>query len=254
MSNELEGGIICGSGLYRLPIEGRREKVVNTPFGDVSLAVGRLKGKRVGFLPRHGPEHTEPPSQISYRANIFSLFTLGADWVLTTSAVGSLKRAVDVGSFVILDQIIDFTKHRTDTFFQGNFSVEMPDERIKSGVVHTDMTQPYCEKLRKAILEAATTVVEDVYSRGTYICTEGPRFETASEIDFFSQLGDVIGMTQAPEVFLANELELCYATIATVTNYAAGMQEEVTHTEVINVIDERREDLIKLIKATLELL
>lgn len=246
--------MIGGSGLYALPFHSKQEKTVETPFTKVELITGELNGKRIGFLPRHGKEHEKPPSQVEYRGNIYSLFQLGAEWIIATSAVGSLDKEIKVGSFVLLDQIMDFTKSRVSTFFNGDFQVKMPDGRVKKGVVHTDMTNPYCQNLRDKILEAAGDISGEIHPRGTYVCTEGPRFETASEIRFFSEYGEVIGMTQVPEVFLANELEICYATISTVTNYAAGIAEEVSHEEVIEVMDNKKQELKKLITRTVKII
>lgn len=247
----LDIGIISGSGLYDFPLKDKKEKKIHTPFGSVRLKHGKFSDKTIGFLPRHGKSHSVPPKEVPYRANIFALFKLGVECIITTSAVGSLQSEITVGSFVILDQIMDFTKHRTETFFDGDFQVRV-NGKIKEGVVHTDMTHPYCEKLRRNLIEAGKNVSENICEKGTYICTEGPRFETGAEIDFYSQFGDVIGMTQAPEVFLANELEICYATVSTVTNYAAGLQEKVTHKEVTELMKKQRTPLIKLIKKTIK--
>lgn len=251
---EIEIGLIGGSGLYDLPFAFQKEEKVRTPFTDVSLTVGELGDKRVGFIPRHGKFHKKPPSEIPYKAHIYSLFKLGAEEVIATAAVGSLHTDREVGAFMVLDQVVDFTKKRAYTFFDGEFQVTMSDERVKEGVVHTDMTNPYCERLRTKIINAAEKLNENVFYEGTYICTEGPRYETAGEVAFFSQLGDVIGMTQVPEVFLAKELEMCYAAIAIVTNYAAGISGSISHEEVIETMTKKKESLITLLTRTVKLI
>ncbi|MGQ4892839.1 MAG: S-methyl-5'-thioadenosine phosphorylase [Candidatus Njordarchaeia archaeon] len=232
-------GIIGGSGFYKLKgIEGIKDEVVDTPFGEVSLKIGNVDGHEVAFIPRHSEEHSIPPHKINYRANIFALFKLGVKYVIATNAVGSLKRGFQPGSIVLPDQIIDLTKNRTYTFFDGSFSVKMRDGTVKGGVVHTDVTEPYCNQLRGYIIEANKKLNLPLFDKGTYVCMEGPRFETPAEIKFLQIIGgDLVGMTGSPEVFLAKELDLCYASISVVTNYAAGMQEKVTHEEVIEIFN-----------------
>ncbi len=208
-------GIIGGTGVYDPAImEGVHEKVVGTDYGEVKIMMGDYQGEAVAFLPRHGGDHSVPPHLINYRANIKALYKLGVKRIIATAAVGSLNFEYKPGTIVIVDQFIDFTKGRIPTFFAG-------DER---GVVHVDMTEPYCPEVRKALFEAAELTGTDVFDRGTYVCTEGPRFETAAEIKMFKTMGgDVIGMTAVPEAVLARELGICYATVSMVTNYAAGI-------------------------------
>jgi len=220
-------GIIGGTGVYDPAIlEGIRHEVVDTEYGQVKVIRGRHEGREVAFLPRHGGDHSVPPHLINYRANIDALKKLGVTRIIATAAVGSLNFDYKPGAIVIVDQFIDFTKSRIPTFFHG-------DER---GVVHVDMTEPYCPEIRKALFEAAGKTGTDVFERGTYVCTEGPRFETPAEIKMFKVLGgDVVGMTTVPEAVLAREIGLCYGTVAVVTNYAAGISTgKLTHAEVVN--------------------
>ena len=228
---EAEIGIIGGSGFYELFNLMNKETInVETPFGSVSVEIGEIADKKVAFLARHGKAHTVPPHKVNYKANAMSMFKLGVSYVIATNAVGSLREHLAPGAIVIPNQIIDFTKNRDYTFFNGSFSIKMRDGSIKKGVVHTDVTEPYCEELRRKIINAASAAGYKIHDGGVYVCTEGPRFETPAEINFFKMIGgDLVGMTASPEVFLFKELEICYASICVVTNYAAGMQKRVTH-------------------------
>ncbi|MHA1590696.1 MAG: S-methyl-5'-thioadenosine phosphorylase [Candidatus Njordarchaeales archaeon] len=252
----VDAGIIGGSGFYEFfELENKEEKAIETPFGTVNVILGTLKEKKIAFVSRHGKGHKLPPHRVNYRANAFVFFRLGARYVIATNAVGSLRKDIPPGSLVIPDQVIDFTKSRVYTFFDGDFEIVFPDGRKKCGVVHTDVTEPYCNNLRKKILKAAEQIGIKVHDGGTYVCTEGPRFETPAEIRFFAMIGgDLVGMTGVPEVFLFKELEICYATICIVTNYAAGLQDRVSHEEVLKLFDRVRPKVIELIKKTIELL
>jgi 5'-methylthioadenosine phosphorylase len=218
--------IIGGSGFYSVPGCTLIEKQpVQTKYGEVTLFIYRNKdGMEFAFLPRHGEGHTCPPHMINYRANIAALKQAGVERIIAVASVGSLRAHIRPGDFVLLDQFIDFTKSRPSTFFDG------------SEVVHTDMTEPFCESLRKCIL-AAKPAGQKVHEKGTYVCAEGPRFETAAEIRAYAAMGgDVVGMTMVPEVVLARELGMCYAGIAVVTNYAAGISKKVSHEEVLEAM------------------
>jgi 5'-methylthioadenosine phosphorylase len=220
-------GIIGGTGVYDPAImEDAHDQVVATDYGEVKVTVGNYAGRPVAFLPRHGGDHSVPPHLVNYRANIAALYKLGVKRIIATAAVGSLNFEYKPGTIVIVDQFIDFTKSRIPTFFEG-------DER---GVVHVDMTEPYCPEVRKALFEAAQQTGTNVFEQGVYVCTEGPRFETAAEIKMFKNMGgDVVGMTAVPEAVLAREIGICYGTVAVVTNYAAGIAPgKLTHAEVIN--------------------
>jgi len=246
-------GIIGGSGFYKLlGLEDEKRINVSTPFGDVGVIIGVFGGKNVAFIPRHGEKHTVPPHMINYRANVYALFSLGVEKVIATSAVGSLKSDYKPGDILIPDQIIDFTKNRTYTFFDGRFSVKLHNGSIRKGVYHVDVTNPYCEELRSCIFEASKEMGLRVHFGGTYVCTEGPRFETPAEIKFFQLIGgDVVGMTNSPEVFLFKELDICYALICVITNFAAGMQKRITQEEVLEIFREKASVLAKLIENTI---
>ena len=204
-------GVIGGSGLY--DIEGMtstRSIRVRTPFGAPSdaITVGSLEGIRVAFLSRHGRGHLLNPSGINYRANIFALKSLGVSHVISVSAVGSMKESIHPGDVVVPDQFIDLTKRRVSTFF---------DDGI---VAHVAFGEPVCAELTQILLSAGERVGATLHRSGTYLCMEGPQFSTKAESRLYRQWGvDVIGMTNMPEAKLAREAELCYATLALVTDY-----------------------------------
>ncbi|ACX52098.1 methylthioadenosine phosphorylase [Ammonifex degensii KC4] len=235
--------VIGGTGVYdpHLLEDPREEKVV-TSYGEVRVFCGKWRGKEVAFLPRHGTAHSVPPHRINYRANIAGLKKLGVRFILATAAVGSLNPQLKPGEFVVVDQFLDFTKRRESTFFDGG----------PEGVVHVDFTQPYCPELRELLVRAARTLRLPVHDKGTYVCTEGPRFETPAEIKMFQHLGgDLVGMTGVPEVVLAREAEICYAAVALVTNFAAGIAPyRLSHEEVVAMMKSKEEELRKLLLQT----
>jgi len=237
--------IIGGTGVYDPRILSNiREQEVSTPYGNVQVKIGTYEGEEVAFLPRHGEQHSVPPHLINYRANILGLKRLGVERVIATTAVGSCNRSMKPGDFVLVDQFLDFTKSRPTTFFDGG----------EMGVVHTDFTEPYCPELRSLMMEAAKGLSVTVHNGGCYVCAEGPRFETPAEIRMYAQMGgDVVGMTNVPEVVLAHEAGLCYATVSMVTNYAAGISPTpLTHEEVLEVMAANGENLKQLIMSTLK--
>ncbi|MBF0466613.1 MAG: S-methyl-5'-thioadenosine phosphorylase [Nitrospirae bacterium] len=222
-------GIIGGSGIYEMKgLQKVKDLPLETPFGKPSdnFKIVKIGGKDVVFLPRHNSSHNIPPHMINYRANIWGMRKLGVKTIIATGSVGSISSLLTPGDLVLPDQIIDMTKNRPTTFFDSD------------AVYHVDFTEPYCPALREFILKSAAECNIPVLPRGTYVCTEGPRFETRAEIKLYGQLGsDMVGMTQMPEAILARELELCYATIATVTNNAAGIsKEKLTTSEVIDAV------------------
>ena len=208
---QTEIGIIGGSGLYNMEgLSGIREVRVRTPFGEPSdaLIVGTLDGVRVAFLSRHGRGHRIAPTDINYRANIYALKTLGVARVISVSAVGSMKETLKPGHVVLPDQFIDLTKRRVGTFFE------------KGIVAHVAFADPICGALSQALHKAANGAGATVHHGGTYLCIEGPQFSSRGESLLYRQWGvDVIGMTNMPEAKLAREAELCYATMALVTDY-----------------------------------
>jgi 5'-methylthioadenosine phosphorylase len=206
--------IIGGSGLDRLDgLEAPRRKAVRTPYGRPSgaLTFGRIQGREVVFLARHGPRHAIAPHEVNYRANIWALHAQRVKDVVSVASVGGIRADLVPGTLVVPDQIIDYTHGRRSSF-----------NRLTGGsVTHIDFTRPYCESLRQRLLEAAAG--EPAVAGGTYAATQGPRLETAAEIDRLERDGaDMVGMTGMPEAALARELGLCYAAIAVVVNHAAG--------------------------------
>jgi 5'-methylthioadenosine phosphorylase len=206
-------GLITGSGLGRLQTEMGWQEVA-TPYGPALVGRWEVGAVSAFVLPRHGPGHRVPPHRINYRANVKALQHLGCGAVIATNAVGSLRPELAVGDFVLPDQFLDMTRQRPLTFFDGE------DGRV----VHTDVTEPYCPRLRGVLQQALVSAGLTVHQGGTYLCTEGPRFETPAEIRMFATWGaDVVGMTGVPEVVLAREAGLCYATVCVVSNLAAGL-------------------------------
>lgn len=239
-------GIIGGTGVYDPDmLSNVYETSVKTAFGNVDVKVGSYNGRDVVFICRHGFNHSVPPHLINYKANIAALKLLGVKRVITTSAVGTLNESMPPGSLILLDQFIDLTSGREATFFNGG------DE----GVIHLDYTNPYCESLKGYILRAADDIGMDVVPGGCYVCTQGPRFETAAEIRMMKMMGaDVVGMTNVPEVVLAREAEMCYASIAMATNWAAGMSDQpLTHEEVVDFMSDNVSKFKKLILRTVDL-
>jgi 5'-methylthioadenosine phosphorylase len=204
-------GIIGGSGLYSMPgITDARERRIRTPFGDPSDAfvIGALEGKRVAFLARHGRGHRLLPSEINYRANIYGLKLLGVERIVSVSAVGSLKEELQPMDFLVPDQFYDRTRLRASTFFGRGL------------VAHVTFDKPTCAQLSGVLAEACDRARVKVHRGGTYICMEGPQFSTLAEAHVHRQLRfDVIGMTNATEAKLAREAEICYATIAMISDY-----------------------------------
>jgi 5'-methylthioadenosine phosphorylase len=235
-----EIGIIGGSGLYDPGIiKDAREVKVYTPYGEPSdyIIVGKVEGRSVAFLPRHGRGHRIPPHKINYRANVWAMKELGVKFLISVSAVGSLRLDYKPGDFVVPDQFIDMTKKRDYTFFDGPV------------VAHVSMAEPFCESLRRVIISASKDLNIATHDRGTYICIEGPRFSTRAESRVWKEAfkADIIGMTLVPEVNLACEAQLCYATIAMVTDYDVFAEIPVTAEEVTRVMAENTEKVKRLL-------
>src|SRR3954462_9164215 len=211
MSEAIKIGIIGGSGLYDMAeLTDREERRVTTPFGDPSgpYLVGTLRGQRVAFLARHGKGHLLMPTELNYRANIFGMKLLGVDYILSASAVGSLQERYVPQHLVIPDQFFDRTKGRVSTFFGNGL------------VAHVAFAHPVCGLLGTIAYDACTAVGATVHKGGTYVCMEGPQFSTLSESKLYRSWGmDIIGMTNLQEAKLAREAEICYTTIALVTDY-----------------------------------
>lgn len=240
-----EIAIIGGSGIYSLGfVESVSPRTVSTPYGESSgISVGEFADRKVAFMARHGAGHTLPPHLVNYRANIWALHTFGVKRIIATAATGSLNPNFEPGQFVLPDQFLDFTKGRPSTFYEGG----------EGGVVHVDVTDPYCPELREVLAKAGKRVGLKLHIGGTYVCTEGPRFETAAEIKMMRRLGgDLVGMTGVPECVLARELEICYSAVCVVTNFAAGIsRKKLTHAEVVDLMGKKAEELGKLISAAI---
>jgi 5'-methylthioinosine phosphorylase len=208
--------IIGGTGLTQLPnLEIVRREVVRTPYGDPSgaLTFGTIRGQPVTFLARHGYGHTIPPHQVNYRANIWAIAQQKVSYVVSVASVGGIRADLAPGTLAVPDQILDYTYGREFTYFTGG----------DRSVVHVDFTQPYCEPLRERLIRAAREAAEPIVEDGTYATTQGPRLESAAEIDRLERDGaDMVGMTGMPEAALARELGLCSAAVAVVVNPAAG--------------------------------
>ncbi|MDQ2101261.1 S-methyl-5'-thioadenosine phosphorylase [Azospirillum isscasi] len=223
-------GVIGGSGVYDIDgLEKQRWVKVDTPFGDPSdeLLTGELNGQKLVFLPRHGRGHRIPPSELNFRANIFALKAMGVTEILSVSAVGSLKEHLPPGTFVVIDQFIDRTFAREKTFFGTGL------------VAHVALGHPVCGRLGDLIEEALEELKVPHQRRGTYMVMEGPQFSTKAESELYRSWGcDVIGMTNMPEAKLAREAEMCYATVAMVTDFDCWHPEHdhVTVDAVIRVV------------------
>ncbi len=234
-------GFITGSGFYTLPgLEDAEERTVVTRFGEATVTVGTMQGRPVAFLPRHGADHSVPPHRIGYRANLAALDRLGVTGIVATAVSGSLHPDYGPGTLRLIDQFIDLTWGREHTFF---------DEEVR----HTDMTEPYDPALRAALGAAARTEGIDLVDGATYVCFNGPRFETPAEIEMARRMGgDLVGMTGCPEVILARELGIPYASIGVVSNLAAGMEETpLTVEEIMEVLAGTAETVHRLIAAAL---
>jgi len=222
-------GFIGGSGIYEaLPLNDVREEDISTPYGDPSapVTVGEFgdTGTEVAFLPRHGPDHQRSPTNLPYRANIYALKQLGVERILASNAVGSLKEELSPQTLVVPDQIFDRTKHRDSTFFGDGV------------VVHQPFADPYCPHMVEHLHDAAEDATDaDTQEGGTYVCIEGPQYSTRAESEFYKAQGwDLVGMTAIPEAKLAREAEMCYATVAGVTDYDVWKADsEVTLEEVL---------------------
>lgn len=251
-------GVIGGSGLYKLEGFEVIDKIkVRTPFGEPSspVVVVNVAGKRLFFLSRHGEGHIYPPHLVPYRANLWAFRELGVKRVIAISAVGGINRRLSPGDFVVIDDLLDFTKNRKDTFYEGKFSLPVAGEDkvarlLKEGkVVHIDATQLYCPQMRRIMIEVLEELKLPYHASGTYACTEGPRFETPAEIRMIEKLGgDVVGMTGYPEVALARELTMCYMSLCVVANPAAGIAGyRLTSDEVINLMKQKEEEIGRVI-------
>jgi 5'-methylthioadenosine phosphorylase len=236
-------GIIGGSGLYSMPgFSSQREERVETPFGAPSDAyvVGQLEGQSVAFLARHGRGHRISPSELNFRANIYGFKKLGVEWILSLSAVGSLKEELKPRDFVIPDQFVDRTRGRVSTFFGEGL------------VAHISFADPVCPQVSKVLYDACAETGVNAKLGGTYLCMEGPAFSTKAESNLYRSWGmDVIGMTNLQEAKLAREAELCYATLAMVTDYDCwhADHDAVTVSDIIGNLNANAEHAAQVVRS-----
>jgi 5'-methylthioadenosine phosphorylase len=215
-------GVFGGSGFYEF-LDDVEELTLDTPYGHPSAAirVGQVEGRQVAFMPRHGDKHQFPPHRVNFRANVWAMREAGVRRIIGPCACGSLQPDLHPGTFVVADQFVDRTSARADTFY---------DDRT----VHVSAADPYCPELRRVLTEEAQALGIEVRDGGTVVVIQGPRFSTRAESRWFSRMGwTVVNMTQYPEAWLARELELCYATVALVTDYDVGL-EGMPHVEPVS--------------------
>jgi 5'-methylthioadenosine phosphorylase len=239
-----EIGIIGGTGIYNTELLTNAESLkIFTPYGSTSdlITIGEYNGRSVAFIPRHGKRHTIPPHRVNSRANIWALHSLGVSRIIAPSAVGSLQHNYKPGDIVLPEQFIDFTKRREYTFYN------------EGQVCHVSCADPFCNELGEVFLKVSKQLNYNVHNGGTYICIEGPRFSTRAESKYFKDMlhGDIIGMTLIPECILAREMQLCYVSIATVTDYDVWYENPVSSKEILEALTKNaskiKESLAKFI-------
>jgi 5'-methylthioadenosine phosphorylase len=233
--------VFGGSGFYSF-LDATETIEIDTPYGSPSAppVVGEVGGRRVAFIPRHGVKHEFPPHRIPYKANLWAMKELGIQRIVGPNACGSLRPDVKPGEFVICDQLVDRTRDRPNTFYDGPVTT------------HVSFADPYCPTMRRAAIEEGRRLSIPLHDRGTVVVIEGPRFSTRAESAWFASAGwEVINMTQYPEALLARELEICYANISLITDYDVGVEDvpPVTHEAVIRVFEENNARLRDLLFA-----
>jgi len=235
-------GVIGGSGFYSL-FDKCEERKVETPYGAPSgkIALGKIAGKELAFLPRHNKDHDYPPHLINYRANIYALASLGVNRILTVTAAGSLQAKIKPGDFVVLNQFFDRTSGRKDTFFDGPI------------VTHISTANPYCPEISALVYKEGKKLGIKIHKKGTVVVIQGPRFSTTAESLFFTKRGwDIVNMTQYPEIVLAREKGMCYSAIALITDYDSGIVtkekvDPVKTSEFLKVFKSNNERALKLL-------
>lgn len=231
----MKKAIIGGTGVYDAG-QGV-SKTVKTKYGEVELDILNINGEEIVFLARHGKSHSVPPHLINYRANIMALKEIGVKYIYSTAAVGSCNKTFEPGDVVVIKDFLDFTKARPSTFFEGG------NEPVK----HVDMSEPYCKNLREKFYYIAKEEGLKIKGEAVYVCTEGPRFETAQEIKMFQKLGgDVVGMTSVPEVVLAKELGMCYSTIGIISNWCTGITGEITFHDIQSAMEKNKNKITEI--------
>ncbi|NCN39056.1 MAG: S-methyl-5'-thioadenosine phosphorylase [Candidatus Aenigmarchaeota archaeon CG_4_10_14_0_8_um_filter_37_24] len=239
MSTEI--GIIGGTGIYDAKLVNNLRKVkIDYPYGEASdfFYVGEFKNKKTVFLPRHGKTHTIPPHEINFKANISGFKELGVNRIIACCATGSLQKELKPGDIVIPDQFIDWRKRGVTFYDTGN-------------VAHVSLADPFCPELRQLLIESCKSLGIKCHKKGTYVCIEGPRFSTRAESRMFRNLGDVIGMTGIPEAILAREKEICFAIIATVTDFDVWAETPVSTDGIVKVMKENTEKVRSILEETI---
>ncbi len=235
-------GIIGGTGVYDPKMFKLKETLtLSTPYGAPSddIQIGDMGGERIAFMQRHGPGHIYPPHMVNYRANIWAMKQIGVDRIISPCAVGSLQEEFEPGQIAIVDQFIDFTKSRPYTFYDG------------PKTVHISAADPICGELRNIFIKEAKRNKIPYHPVGTYVCVEGPRFSTRAESQMFRAFADVIGMTLCPEAQLARELEICYVSLAMVTDYDVWAEHPVDVDTILRTMSENLEKIRTLIVTAL---
>ena len=232
-------GLITGHKIPGL-LKDTEEITVETSYGDVSMEVSTIEEHEIFFIPRHGHMASLPPHNVKYRANIQAFASSHVDCILSMGTVGSMKRTIHPGDFVIPDDFIDFTKTRPQTFYDNQR-------------VHVDMTAPFCPSLREIVIQSCKKIPQvTLHQKGIYLTTEGPRLESAAEIRFLSPYADIVGMTIGPEVILAREKGICYASLCLVCNMAAGLQERLTADDISQIIKQKEPTLRRILLTILQ--
>jgi len=225
----MKRAIIGGTGVYDIGDSTTRE--IETEYGIAVVDVLNINGCEIAFMARHGKGHSVPPHKINYRANMKALEQLGVKYIYATCAVGSLNENYAPGDVVVLKDFMDFTKSRPLTFYEGE----------NKGVAHVAMDAPYCRNLRDKFIYHAKKTGLGIKGDAVYVCTEGPRFETASEIKMYKTLGgDVVGMTNVPEVVLAKELGMCYQAVGIITNWCTGIKGKVMEHDIKGIMEKNK--------------
>ena len=237
-----EIGIIGGTGIYNTELLTNTKSIrLFTPYGKTSdlVTIGEYTGRFVAFIPRHGKEHTIAPHKVNSKANIWALNSLGVSRIIAPSAVGSLQDKYKPGDIVLPDQFIDFTKRREYTYYD------------EGQVCHVSCADPFCNELREILLNIGKQMKYNVHDGSTYICIEGPRFSTRAESKYFKDIlhGDIIGMTLIPECILAREMQICYMSIATVTDYDVWYEKPVSSKDILEVLTKNANRTKELLSA-----
>jgi 5'-methylthioadenosine phosphorylase len=242
MTAKAKIGIIGGTGVYDPKMFKLKEKLkLSTPYGAPSddIQIGDMDGVRIAFMQRHGPGHIYPPHKVNYRANIWAMKQLGVERIISPCAVGSLQEEFEPGQIIIVDQFIDFTKNRAYTFYDG------------PRTVHVSAADPICSELRSIFIKEAKKNKIPFQREGTYVCIEGPRFSTGAESRMFRAFADVIGMTLCPEAQLARELEICYVSLAMITDYDVWTEHPVDVDTILRTMTENSDKIRALIATAL---